>query len=119
MVRVGGGWTTLAEFLENNDPCRGKYYEDLSNHFNMSSFTFLLCVTYVSCNIRIELFFKVCHIIVNTNVYMTLSPKFICEKTKERFKTQNMHVKTHCLYSVISPSLIYLNMCNTQVYVYI
>ena len=24
MVRVGGGWVTLAEFLENNDPCKGK-----------------------------------------------------------------------------------------------
>ena len=23
MVRVGGGWVTLAEFLENNDPCKG------------------------------------------------------------------------------------------------
>jgi len=23
MVRVGGGWITLASFLENNDPCRG------------------------------------------------------------------------------------------------
>jgi len=24
MVRVGGGWITLASFLENNDPCRGQ-----------------------------------------------------------------------------------------------
>ena len=24
MVRVGGGWITLEEFLETNDPCRGK-----------------------------------------------------------------------------------------------
>lgn len=23
MVRVGGGWVTLDEFLETNDPCRG------------------------------------------------------------------------------------------------
>ena len=23
MVRVGGGWITLASFLDNNDPCRG------------------------------------------------------------------------------------------------
>jgi len=23
MVRVGGGWITLDEFLETNDPCRG------------------------------------------------------------------------------------------------
>ncbi len=24
MVRVGGGWVTLAEFLDNNDPCKGE-----------------------------------------------------------------------------------------------
>lgn len=24
MVRVGGGWTALDEFLVKNDPCRGK-----------------------------------------------------------------------------------------------
>jgi len=23
MVRVGGGWITLASFLDSNDPCRG------------------------------------------------------------------------------------------------
>ncbi|XP_052234757.1 dystonin-like isoform X4 [Dreissena polymorpha] len=38
MVRVGGGWITLDEFLENNDPCRGlvhrvntKLYESLND----------------------------------------------------------------------------------------
>lgn len=25
MVRVGGGWVALDEFLVKNDPCRGKY----------------------------------------------------------------------------------------------
>lgn len=25
MVRVGGGWVALDEFLLKNDPCRGKY----------------------------------------------------------------------------------------------
>ena len=25
MVRVGGGWMALDEFLVKNDPCRGKY----------------------------------------------------------------------------------------------
>ena len=25
MVRVGGGWTALDEFLVKNDPCRGKH----------------------------------------------------------------------------------------------
>ena len=24
MVRVGGGWSSLEEFLAKNDPCRGK-----------------------------------------------------------------------------------------------
>jgi len=24
MVRVGGGWETLEEFLQKNDPCRGE-----------------------------------------------------------------------------------------------
>lgn len=24
MVRVGGGWVALDEFLQKNDPCRGK-----------------------------------------------------------------------------------------------
>lgn len=26
MVRVGGGWVALDEFLVKNDPCRGKFY---------------------------------------------------------------------------------------------
>ena len=25
MVRVGGGWTALDEFLVRHDPCRGKF----------------------------------------------------------------------------------------------
>lgn len=25
MVRVGGGWVALDEFLVKNDPCRGEY----------------------------------------------------------------------------------------------
>ena len=25
MVRVGGGWCALDEFLVKNDPCRGEY----------------------------------------------------------------------------------------------
>lgn len=24
MVRVGGGWIPLEEFVQNNDPCKGK-----------------------------------------------------------------------------------------------
>jgi len=30
MVRVGGGWVALDEFLVKNDPCRGMLYK---NHF--------------------------------------------------------------------------------------
>jgi hypothetical protein len=26
MVRVGGGWEALGEFLVKNDPCRGKCF---------------------------------------------------------------------------------------------
>lgn len=26
MVRVGGGWVALDEFLVKNDPCRGELY---------------------------------------------------------------------------------------------
>jgi len=28
MVRVGGGWTALDEFLVRHDPCRGKIYSN-------------------------------------------------------------------------------------------
>jgi hypothetical protein len=34
MVRVGGGWVALDEFLVKNDPCRGKH----SNTFSFLSF---------------------------------------------------------------------------------
>lgn len=33
MVRVGGGWVALDEFLLKNDPCRGKY--SLLSSFNL------------------------------------------------------------------------------------
>lgn len=29
MVRVGGGWVALDEFLVKNDPCRGKVYPQI------------------------------------------------------------------------------------------
>ena len=32
MVRVGGGWSSLLEFLEKNDPCRGKHNSTLILH---------------------------------------------------------------------------------------
>ena len=36
MVRVGGGWVTLSEFLENNDPCKGKRQLETNGHPNQS-----------------------------------------------------------------------------------
>lgn len=38
MVRVGGGWTALDEFLVKNDPCRGQYTTIL-----FTSCIFLFC----------------------------------------------------------------------------
>ena len=29
MVRVGGGWETLQQFLNKNDPCKGEETDDL------------------------------------------------------------------------------------------
>lgn len=34
MVRVGGGWVALDEFLVKNDPCRGTYYFQSTNLFH-------------------------------------------------------------------------------------
>lgn len=31
MVRVGGGWVALDEFLVKNDPCRGKQFKFKAN----------------------------------------------------------------------------------------
>lgn len=31
MVRVGGGWTALDEFLVKNDPCRGQFVQTVSS----------------------------------------------------------------------------------------
>ena len=35
MVRVGGGWVALDEFLVKNDPCRGKFYTIFSVSYIM------------------------------------------------------------------------------------
>lgn len=35
MVRVGGGWVALEEFLLKNDPCRGQYLIFESNFINI------------------------------------------------------------------------------------
>lgn len=51
MVRVGGGWVALDEFLVKNDPCRGKH----SHIFSFLSFedtwtsTFLLSFGSLTC----------------------------------------------------------------------
>jgi hypothetical protein len=34
MVRVGGGWAALEEFLMKNDPCRGKQNKKVTFIFN-------------------------------------------------------------------------------------
>ena len=31
MVRVGGGWMALDEFLVKNDPCRGNFYNNFKS----------------------------------------------------------------------------------------
>ena len=36
MVRVGGGWVPLEEFVLNNDPCKGKH---LSNIFAINTYS--------------------------------------------------------------------------------
>jgi dystonin len=33
MVRVGGGWCSLEEFLVKNDPCRGKFKSNLHSYW--------------------------------------------------------------------------------------
>lgn len=33
MVRVGGGWVALEEFLQKNDPCRGRYSYSLNIYY--------------------------------------------------------------------------------------
>lgn len=44
MVRVGGGWTALDEFLVKNDPCRGKGYNLEREYFAVFSMQVLaLC----------------------------------------------------------------------------
>lgn len=32
MVRVGGGWVALDEFLQKNDPCRGKKFVNFNKN---------------------------------------------------------------------------------------
>ena len=41
MVRVGGGWCTLDEFLIKNDPCRGNYIKK-TDYRNISSLKCIL-----------------------------------------------------------------------------
>ena len=41
MVRVGGGWCALDEFLIKNDPCRGKYFKLILRKIKASRFILL------------------------------------------------------------------------------
>ena len=45
MVRVGGGWCALDEFLVKNDPCRGKY--NIVQHLHYHSVGIQLAITIV------------------------------------------------------------------------
>ena len=36
MVRVGGGWEPLEEFLRKHDPCRGRYTNSFADSINLS-----------------------------------------------------------------------------------
>lgn len=38
MVRVGGGWVALDEFLLKNDPCRGKFLFMLNFSYDKSEY---------------------------------------------------------------------------------
>jgi hypothetical protein len=37
MVRVGGGWVALDEFLVKNDPCRGTFSHRIDTEFLFTS----------------------------------------------------------------------------------
>ena len=63
MVRVGGGWVTLDEFLETNDPCRG-ISEDIYPTFYFILFYFFtrkpiqhvfIIYTYEKYNVKFSL----------------------------------------------------------------
>lgn len=46
MVRVGGGWVALDEFLVKNDPCRGKHHCNLPICLYVSSYSFLVVINW-------------------------------------------------------------------------
>lgn len=48
MVRVGGGWMALDEFLVKNDPCRGKEitYVKIEYHKSISILYYFLASEY-------------------------------------------------------------------------
>ena len=41
MVRVGGGWVSLSDFLLKHDPCRGKQARKKNLHSMMVLFNFV------------------------------------------------------------------------------
>lgn len=42
MVRVGGGWVALDEFLVKNDPCRGKIFALIYVHVLLVTFPYVI-----------------------------------------------------------------------------
>lgn len=44
MVRVGGGWVALDEFLVKNDPCRGKLFTNFILKKKRTNFNFSILI---------------------------------------------------------------------------
>lgn len=55
MVRVGGGWVALDEFLQKNDPCRGK----LKSQKQIYLYTFFSCVTHTQTHVSTHMYTQV------------------------------------------------------------
>lgn len=51
MVRVGGGWVALDEFLVKNDPCRGKFIYIITQDFK----NYLIIIQLIFNNNRVNL----------------------------------------------------------------
>lgn len=49
MVRVGGGWTALDEFLVKNDPCRGRLHHSTLN-FHSQTHILIIRQAIISCS---------------------------------------------------------------------
>lgn len=58
MVRVGGGWMALDEFLVKNDPCRGKAYlhKHTLVHTHLHKHQEQLCIRKLMYLVRYDMF---------------------------------------------------------------